>query len=481
MILGSTTLQNQAFILKPVVSSLSTVEVYEKLKDKPFSFFLDSALANEDLGRYSIIGFDPFLVFKSKGNTYSVLSSDTVTESGSNPLGALRALMQKYTLPKLEGHPPLLGGAVGYFAYNLGEQLEVLPEEAVDDLDIPDTILGFYDALLIYDHGKGEWLISSTGFPEETATLIAKRAQARFDEFKELLYGKPDLNESSVKLCADLELKSNFQQEEYCQAVQKAIDFIAAGDIFQVNLSQRFEANLPIEPFELYKILREINPAPFASYLNYPEVIVASASPERYLLVEGDRVETRPIKGTRPRGSSLEEDLANRQELETSIKDRAELVMIIDLERNDLGRVCSIGSVKVPDLIRLEEYATVFHLVSTVEGQLAPDKDVIDLIAASFPGGSITGAPKIRAMEIIDELEPVKRNIYTGSIGWLSFDGNADLNIVIRTFVIKNDKVYYQVGGGIVADSVPQLEYEETLTKGKALRRALDVAIKRSS
>ncbi len=270
-------------------------------------------------------------------------------------------------------------------------------------------------------------------------------------------------------------LKSNFSREGYCRAVEKSLEYIAAGDIYQVNISQRFSAELKTGIWELYRRLRHLNPAPFASFLRFPEVSVLSSSPERFLLVEGNRVETRPIKGTRPRGDTAAEDSALKQELINSAKDRAELLMIVDLERNDLGRVCQTGSVKVPELFCLETYATVYHLVSTVTGTLPAGKNVLDLLPAVFPGGSITGAPKIRAMEIIEELEPVRRGIYTGSLGYLDFSGRADLNIVIRTFVIKNNRVYFQVGGGIVADSQPELEYQETLDKARALLDALGI------
>jgi len=272
-------------------------------------------------------------------------------------------------------------------------------------------------------------------------------------------------------------LKSNFSHEEYLRAVENVREYIRAGDIFQVNLSQRFEADLSISPYELYQRLRKINPAPFASYLDFDGVSVVGASPERFLKVQGDWVETRPVKGTRPRGKSEAEDRALADELLASIKDRAENVMIVDLERNDLGRVCRYGTVRVTELAILETYPTVFHLTSTVKGRLCEDKDRIDLLKATFPGGSITGAPKVRAMQIIDELEPTRRSVYTGSIGYLSFSGEMDLNIVIRTFLVKGGRAYFQVGGGIVYDSEPEAEYVETLDKAKALIQALNLSL----
>ena len=271
-------------------------------------------------------------------------------------------------------------------------------------------------------------------------------------------------------------LKSNFTPEEYIKAVDRVRKYIAAGDVFQVNLSQRFEADLKIPPYELYKRLRMVNPAPFASYLNFQGVTIVSASPERFLKVEGDLVETRPIKGTRPRGKDPVEDGRLAQELTHSTKDRAENVMIVDLERNDLGRVCRYGTVNVTELAILETFPTVFHLTSTVVGRLRRGKNNIDLLKATFPGGSITGAPKVRAMEIIDEMEPTKRSVYTGSIGYLSFNEDMDINIVIRTFLTKEGKAYFNVGGGIIYDSDSETEYMETLDKAKALIRALQLA-----
>ncbi|MCD5401764.1 aminodeoxychorismate synthase component I, partial [candidate division NPL-UPA2 bacterium] len=266
---------------------------------------------------------------------------------------------------------------------------------------------------------------------------------------------------------------SNFVKEDYLKAVRKAKEYIGAGDIYQVNLSQRLSADLSILPFELYKRLRQINPAPFASFLNFDGIAIVSASPERFLCLRGRQVETRPMKGTRPRGQDRREDERQKAELLNSEKDKAELVMIVDLERNDLGRVCEYGSVRLREPRTLEPYATVFQTTATVEGMLRKGKDRVDLLKATFPGGSITGAPKVRAMEIIDELEPTKRNLYTGSLGYLSFSGEMDLNIVIRTFLLKEGKAYFQVGGGIVADSDPEAEYEETLDKAKALIEAV--------
>jgi len=271
-------------------------------------------------------------------------------------------------------------------------------------------------------------------------------------------------------------LRANFTHDNYLKAVETAREYICAGDIFQVNLSQRFEADITILPYELYKRLRKINPAPFANYFSFDGVSIVGASPERFLKVRGDWVETRPIKGTRPRGKTPREDNELAQSLLASVKDRAENVMIVDLERNDIGRVCRYGSVKVTELAILETYPTVYHLTSTVVGQLREDKNRIDLLKATFPGGSITGAPKVRSMEIIDELEPTRRSVYTGSLGYLSFNGDMDLDIVIRTIIVKEGRAYFQVGGAITYDSDPGAEYIETLDKGRAMMQALGLS-----
>jgi len=369
-----------------------------------------------------------------------------------------------------------MGGAVGYFAYDLKHFIEKLPSRSKDDINVPLCFLAFYDTVIVFDHLKGKVWISSTGLPEEGEHLKRVRAKTRLEE----LCGKlrvikkstvpPRLTSHKQDL---IEIKSNFTRDDYIHAILKAKEYIAAGDIYQVNLSQRFSAQVSTPPFELYKILRALNPAPFAAYLKFGEGIIISSSPERFLRISGRSVETRPIKGTRPRGKSRVEDERLKGELLESTKDKAELIMIVDLERNDLGKVCEYGTVRVPEIIILESYATVFHLVSTITGKLKEDKDHLDCIKACFPGGSITGAPKIRSMEIIDELEPTQRKIYTGSIGYIGFNQQTDLNIVIRTMLYGDGTVHFQVGGGIVADSDPQLEYEETLHKGKALIEAL--------
>jgi para-aminobenzoate synthetase component 1 len=459
------------------------VQAFESLQGRPYSFFLDSGMDPERLGRYSIVSSDPFLVFKSKGDLVSVWQEGVWSEFRSNPFEVLKDLHGRYQIPV---HPevPVAAGAFGYLAYDLGWQLEELPQQAEDDLGTPDCYLGFYDRLVVFDHLDGRAYLTSTGLPE-SGDDAATRAEQRLSELEALLWrASPEpadaadgdrfpAQDTGTKSSAEFQITGHFDRVSYCRAIQQCKDYIAAGDIFEVNLTQRFACPITTTPWQLYCKLRRINPAPFAAYLNYPELTVASASPERFLQVRGRQVETRPIKGTRRRGRDPVEDASLRQDLVDSEKDRAELVMIIDLERNDIGRVCRFGSVHVPELICLEQYPTVWHLVSTVRGTLEAGKDVSDLLKASFPGGSITGAPKIRAMEIIEEVEPVKRGVYAGSIGYLGFDGRSDLNIVIRTFVIKDQVAYFHAGGAIVSDSDPDAEYWETIYKARALMQAL--------
>jgi para-aminobenzoate synthetase component 1 len=447
---------------------------FEALAPGPFSFFLDSGMDPPKLGRYSFMGFDPFLVMRSRGDEITLIKGMVEEKRRGNPFDILGELLDEYKIDTRELPVPFIGGAVGYFSYDLCHFIERLPARAVDDLNLPECYLGFYDAIAAFDHRENKTYLVSTGFPETEEGKRQRRAESRLNELRNLFLLSPPpqrFNESPQG--KGIGLRGNFSREGYLAAVAKAREYIGAGDIFQVNLSQRFVTELALPPYELYKRLRRINPAPFASYLNFEGVSIVGASPERFLKVRGDLVETRPIKGTRPRGNTPEEDRAQAGGLLASKKDRAENIMIVDLERNDIGRVCRYGTVLVTELAILETYPTVFHLTSTVVGRLRENKNRIDLLKASFPGGSITGAPKVRAMEIIDELEPTRRSVYTGSIGYLGFNGDMDLNIVIRTIIVKGGQAYFQVGGAIVYDSEPEAEYAETLDKGRALIQAL--------
>lgn len=458
-------------VLAREIPWLDPLAAYMALRDRPWPVLLDSARVDPRLGRWSYVAADPFLTLTSKDGRIA-LGERSFT---GDPFAVVQRALAHYRL----GHDPALPvpfqtGAVGWLGYDLAHHLEHLPHPARDDLALPDLMLGFYDAVLAFDlHARRAWALSS-GMPETAPEAAMHRRQARLAELLARLEGAapPALPDGGA---AEVAIRSNVTRSAYEAAVQRVVDYILAGDIFQANLAQRFLAELPdgLDPFGLYLRLRRRNPAPFAAYLDLGEVVLASASPERFLALRDGRVETRPIKGTRPRGATPEEDARQAQALLASAKDRAENVMIVDLLRNDLSRVCRDHTVLTPEICVLESFATVHHLVSTVTGALKAGMDAVDLLRATFPGGSITGAPKIRAMEIIAELEPTRRGPYCGAIGWLGFDGWMDTSITIRTFALKGRMVAFQAGGGIVADSEPAAEYEETLAKARALIEAL--------
>ncbi len=445
--------------------ALPMQEIFDRLAHKPYSCFLDSSLTMERLGRHSFIGFDPHLVLITRGLDCSWWRRrGGMKATRENPLSALRRALEEHVLDEQHpGLPPFLGGGMGYLAYELGRYLERLPGNAVDDLGMPELCFAFYDRIVAHDHETGKTYLAALHRDDPGRVLEEAR--------RELAKRRPEYLGGSGT--GESKFRSNFSRDQYMEAVKKVKEYIYAGDIYQANLTQRFEVELREHPWTLYKRLRRLNAAPFSAYFNAVHGQVCSSSPERFLKGEGARVETRPIKGTRPRSSDAARDRRLAEELLASAKDRAELSMIVDLQRNDLGRVCSYGSVEVREHAVIESYATVHHLVSTVVGELHPGRDVIDLLHGGFPGGSITGAPKIRSMEIIDELEPTARSVYTGSIGYLGYNGNYDLNIAIRTIIAEGGRAYFQVGGGIVADSVPEEEYQETLDKGKAIFQAL--------
>lgn len=464
-------------LIEEVKLNASMPDVFEIFRGDEFSFFLDSGMDPHKLGRYSFIGSKPFTVIRSRGTDITITQGKEKSRLTDNPFDTLNRLLNIYRIDQRSSPVPLVGGAVGYFSYDLSHFIERLPRTAVDDLGLPECYFGFYDLILAYDNLQRRAYIVSTGFPEMQEEARINRAYSRLREMRERLRDTPGNASSDTEAtpAGPVRIKGGFTHDEYVRAVEKARDYIIAGDIFEVNLSQRFETKLSITPYELYRRLRHINPAPFAAYLGFEEVAVVSASPERFLRLSGDHAETRPIKGTRPRGQTAEEDESLSRELIHGGKERAENIMIVDLERNDLGRVCRYGTVRVTELVILEVFPTVFHLTSTVEGRLREGKNGIDLIKATFPGGSITGAPKVRSMEIIDELEPTRRSVYTGNIGYLSFNGDLDLNIVIRTFLVKGNRTYFQVGGAVVYDSDAEAEYQETLDKARALIDALNI------
>jgi len=460
----------ERMIKRKLQTGLDSFRLFLAVSDLPHPLFLDSGMDPERLGRWSLIMASPFERIRIKGERIELencLEGSKTVFNGN----AFDFLKERYELYQTKRTPdfelPFGGGMAGYLAYDLCHHVEALPRTAVDDVDIPDAILGLYETAILVDHKEDEvWLTELDRRPGAEGRLDALEARIREVE-------KTGRDLEPTWKTTSPEFKSNFDKEDYLESIRKIKRYIRSGDLYQVNMTQRFETEMTDEPLELYKKLRTINPAPFSAYMPFEEATILSSSPERFIQIRDGEIETRPIKGTRPRGKTPEEDAYESAMLLASEKDRSELLMIVDLERNDLGRVAEVGTVKVPELFVIEEYPTVYHLVSTVTATLKAGLTPIDLLKASFPGGSITGAPKIRAMEIIDELEPTQRNLYTGSIGYIGFNGDIDLNIVIRTIVAKGSKAYFQVGGGIVWDSDEYSEYEETLHKARALMRAL--------
>ena len=482
-------------LVHELVPAPDPLETCARFQGMPFLLFLDSAIDPEHLGRYSFLAADPVTAVRSKGLLTQQLVEGKWVRVAGDPLAHVGTLVATHGAAPVAELPPFQGGAAGYVGYDWGMMLERVPRPRYDDLAVPDLLLGLYDWVIAWDHAAGRAWVISTGIPER-GMAQERRAAHRLAVLKDRLArpgvgGLPARQKDAVAPGAPPRparrsaapsypvpgipgVRSNFTREGYLDAVARVIEYVYAGDIFQANLSQRLEAPLAGTPLDLYRRLRHRNPAPFSAYLDFGNVVVASSSPERFLRAEpGGRVETRPIKGTRPRGLSPEHDAALARALVESDKDRAENVMIVDLLRNDLSRVCRAGTVRVPELFAIEHYATVHHLVSTVVGELAPERDAVDLLRAAFPGGSITGAPKVRAMQIIAEVEPTQRAAYCGSIGYLSLSGALDTSIVIRTCLVLGRDVYFQVGGGIVADSDPEQEYRETLDKAGGLIAAL--------
>jgi len=492
-------------VIREIPCPTSALAAFSAIRDRPGAILLESGTREPKLGRWSFLAYDPFFTFRSKERRIEIRRAAGIEVREGDPFAVLRDLVCDIHIERPPEAPPLIAGAMGYFGYDLGRFVERIPEETLDDVPVADCHLGFYGAVAAIDHVENRSYVSAIGAPETDSRAAKRLAEARIEDLTARLAsassdpvvaarksgGHAEMARSpeATAMAAEglatcpphtgrsqapaLRISSNFTHDEYIVALRRVKDYIAAGDIYQANLSQRLSAPLATTPFDLYCRLAHTNPAPFAAYFETPDGAIVSCSPERFLQVRGREVETRPMKGTRPRGATPQEDARLAAELLASEKDRAENVMIVDLERNDLGRVCEFGSVHVPELFVLEPYATVHQLVSTVRGCLRADATALDCLRASFPGGSITGAPKVRSMEIIEELEPTRRGVYTGSIGYLCFSGDMDASIVIRTLVIKDGIAHFQVGGGIVADSGLEAEYQETLDKAVALARAL--------
>ncbi|MES9666390.1 aminodeoxychorismate synthase, component I [Bacillus cereus] len=431
-------------------------------KNKPQHILLESGRG----GRYNIVGLDPVAVIQGKNETLHIRESGKEIIKRGNPLDLMQEYMEKWKTDYNPEYPPFQGGAIGYFSYDCIRYIEKLPSLAEDDLNIPDIFFLLFDDVFVYDQKEQVlWII--THYVDEH-----EKAEERLNAWKDLWV------KEAPKLTMPFECpeKKNetvaFTEEGFIKAVERIQEYIGAGDVFQVNLSTRQERTLQTHPLEIYTSLREINPSPYMGYLELGDFQIVSASPELLIKKQGPEVSTRPIAGTRSRGANEQEDEELARELIENEKERAEHVMLVDLERNDLGRICKYGTVEVDEFMVIEKYSHVMHIVSNVRGEVEEDKDAFDLVKAVFPGGTITGAPKIRTMEIIEELEPVRRGIYTGSIGWIGYSGDTELNIVIRTLLAKDGQAHVQAGAGIVIDSNPKNEYKESLKKAIALWRA---------
>jgi para-aminobenzoate synthetase component 1 len=441
-------------------SAMRPLEAARRLIGSDRLVFLDSGRATARSGRRSYVAADPFLVVRSRAGCVELSACGGTVEIAAEPFAVVTQLLRHLRLAAPPGLPAFIGGAIGSFAYDLGRRLERLPHRLAADPDLPELDVAFYDRVLAFDHETDTgWMIAldlgveRRGGGGGVAGLATMSAPAP----------------AHAGAQQRIRFRSNVARDDYLSTVRRVLEAIAAGELYQVNLSQRLEAGWSGSAWDAYELLRSASPAPYGAFLDLGDAAVLSASPEQFLRLDGDRIETRPMKGTRPRGADADADRALAVELAASVKDRAENAMIVDVLRNDLGRVCRTGGVRVDDLFAIEPYAGVWQMVSSVRGRLRPECDAVDLLRACFPGGSITGAPKIRAMELIEELERVRRGIYCGAIGYLSVTGAMDTSVAIRTVVLAGERLLLQVGGGIVADSDPAAEYAETLVKAQAV------------
>lgn len=471
--------------------TLTPVSAFCKIQEGDWSFLFESVVGGERVGRYSFLGSGPFRTFEAHGNKTHVRSgTGHVTESNSaDPLRMLEEKVAKYRAPHLPGLPRFCGGAVGFAGYDTVRYVERLPNAPTDDRHLPDLSFGFYDRMVIFDHAAktilvvANALLASVGEREGDLRAAYDEACRRADQLVERLQrGVADLQltdinpQSQGAYTPRSGVTSNFTRAEFEAAVEKAREYINAGDAFQIVLSQRFRTETRARPFDIYRALRVVNPSPFMFYVRAGGVTLVGASPEIMCRVENGVITNRPLAGTRRRGATPEQDAALAAELVADPKERAEHIMLVDLARNDVGRVAELGSVKISDLLAVERYSHVMHLSSTVTGKLQAGLTAFDALRASLPAGTLSGAPKVRAMEIIDELEPHRRGPYGGAVGYVDFSGNMDTCIALRTMVLLGQTAYVQAGAGLVADSVPASEYEETVNKAMSLLRAIEVA-----
>jgi anthranilate synthase component 1 len=449
-------------------------------KDHPYSFLLESVEGGERVGRYTFFGVDPFLVITARGDRITVVRGSHRTEESGNIFDCLRQTGARYRSVRLPGLPPFTAGAVGFLSYEAVRRLERLPARVEMDVDLDDAAFMYFASLFAFDHVQHRLFLISNVLTEDGKGSLRSKYDAAVRQLArmESQLRRPLALARFRPPAGPLHVRHNMTRHRYESIVERSKEYIRAGDIFQVVPSQRLEVPVRVPPFEIYRALRVVNPSPYMYYLRMGESTILGSSPEMLAKVSGREVEYRPIAGTRPRGKTEDEDKRLEEELRSDEKERAEHIMLVDLGRNDIGRVCEFSSVRPKEIMFVERYSHVMHLVSSIRGRLRPNADSYAALASCFPAGTLTGAPKIRAMEIIDELEPTRRGLYGGSVLYLDFSGNLNSCIVIRTVLIKGKRAYLQAGAGIVADSIPAREYQECLNKAKAILRAFEMAEK---
>ncbi len=466
-----------------IADTLTPVSAFKKLCPDGHGFLLESAAGGEKMARYSFLGVEPFMEVKCSGKQMEISEGTSrVRLETQDPLGTLEGLIREHSQVGLPDLPCFSAGAVGYVSYDTVRFIEKLPSKAVDDLQLPDLFFMFFSSLVIFDHLSKTLKVVSNANPEDGKDPLQayQEATRRIDSLVEKLQTPTFTLSDDIATDGEITLPfvSSFEKEDFLQAVQKCKEYIKAGDVFQVVISQRLTLNTQANPFNIYRALRVINPSPYMFYLDMGDLKLIGSSPEVMVKVEGKKITVRPIAGTRKRGLNEEEDSRLERELIRDPKERAEHIMLVDLGRNDIGRVAQYGSVSLEEKMVIEKYSHVMHITSSVTGKLREDKSALDTLKACLPAGTLSGAPKVRAMEIIEELEPTRRGPYGGAVGYLDFLGNMDTCITIRTIILKGDTAYIQAGAGIVADSIPENEYEETLNKAKGLLKAVETAEK---
>jgi anthranilate synthase component 1 len=467
-------------VYREVMADMDTpVSAFRKIDDGRYSFLLESIEGGEKWARYTFLGSSPAEVIRSRGNRVEIISSDGACKSEvtDDPLEFVKGYLGRFRPVELSGLPRFSGGAVGYLGYDMVRHFETLKTDKPALIGAFDSYLLITDTIVIFDNVRQKIKVVSNAFldgsmsPEDAYAAAAEKIEAIIRKLR-----APLPPAAAPRMTKRVKFASNMERGEFESAVVKAKEYVRAGDIIQVVLSQRFSGDLTVDPFDIYRVLRTLNPSPYMFFLRLDDTLVVGASPEVMVRKEGARAELRPIAGTRPRGGNYEEDVLLEKELLADPKERAEHVMLVDLGRNDLGRVCRTGTVRVTELMVVERYSHVMHIVSNVQGELEEGKDAFDVVRATFPAGTLSGAPKVRAMEIIDEMEPARREIYGGAVGYFSFSGNMDMAIAIRTLVVKDGRIHLQAGAGIVADSEPSAEYHETVNKAMAVVKAIETA-----